>query len=188
MLRHTNGAPKPRRAGRERDLGPEVIVVGSSTSHAHNPSEAVLSEMKTSLRGGAWKVVQQFGEINRQIRHLSDVCSEYIGSRRKLPQQPYRRPPKEASLIGKPVHQFPSAEDYVFFTLLTIVTRQIHDYIFEPFHPAASADENTRCFNEYQLKINTGVSNRRHMDAESILMSVSRTADCSCHLEVQHIP
>jgi hypothetical protein len=95
---------------------------------------------------GAGDVLSQFSKMDRTIRAFCEQSSNHIAQSKRLPQmthQPLTLP--ERSPVGKSAHEFTSTEDYVFFTLLSIINTHLYGDIFRPFHPAASAEESQRC-------------------------------------------
>jgi len=54
------------------------------------------------------------------------------------------------SPVGKGPSQFPSAEVYAYFSLLSIVNTHLYNRIFRPFHPAESDAENAKLETSYQ--------------------------------------
>jgi hypothetical protein len=92
-------------------------------------------------------LLHQFSELGGSIQSLCNQCAEHIGRLTQLPRKPLPLP--QQSPVGKPAHEFGSAEDFVFFASLSIVNTNTCDFVFGPFHPALSEKDNSRYMAEY---------------------------------------
>ena len=140
----SRAVPSPPRLRRAVSAGSAPQPLGAVDS-----SNPVLEMRRGSLLG-VEKVLHQFSEMNRTIRVFCERSSDFIGESTRVPRMTLALP--EHSPVGKPAYEFSSSEDYVFFTLLSIINTHLHDNIFRPFHPAASAQESDR-YEELYLKI-----------------------------------
>lgn len=119
-------------------------------------TDPVLLEMKKGLLLNVGNVLDQFADLDRTIRAFCDRSADEINGRKSLPRFTGQVSPVAAgSPIGKPASEFTSVEDYVYFVLLSILNSQLYTYIFRPFHPIASVDENERYERQYEEKIDS---------------------------------
>ena len=101
-------------------------------------------------------VRRQFSDMDKRIRDFSQKMSDCIVQPNTLPSPTAQSPPLPGnSPVGKPAREFPSVEDYAFFALLSIINKYMCEVIFEPFHPAASPQDNARYAEEYSAMIGT---------------------------------
>ena len=131
-------------------LAPAHLGIASSL----NPS--VLKMGKEVPPGfGIGDIRRQFSDMDKRIRDFSQTISDHIAQSNTPPSPAAESSPLSGNRpVGKPVHEFASLEDYVFFALLSILNTRICEDIFEPFHPAAS-QENARYGEEYSTMIGT---------------------------------
>ena len=103
---------------------------------------------------------RQFQALNKAVWAFCDAHAKTMGCSKIIPaigsDMPYVRP-RTKSAVAKPVYEFGSSEDYIFFTLLSIINTQLYDRIFCPFHPADVPTENQRHAKEYEWRRNNGV-------------------------------
>lgn len=123
---------------------------------AADSSNPVLLEMRKRGLMDFGGVLNQFSDLGSDIRALCDKCAEHIGRSTQLPRKPV--PLLRQSPIGKPAHEFGSAEDYAFFTLLSIVNTNTCDMVFGPFHPALTERDSSRYMGEYVEMIDSCAS------------------------------
>jgi len=122
-------------------------------------SDLVLLEMKKGVLLDAGNILNQFSNLDRNIRDFCDACAVEIAEPKRLPRLgPHNPPASLDSLVGKAAPEFASAEDYVFFVLLSTINNRIYMDIFRPFHPAAPEEDNEKYEEEYMRKIDTCMS------------------------------
>ena len=143
----SRAVPSPQRRRRAISL--------SGDGSAPQPLGAIDSSNPVlEMRGGALlgvaNVLNQFSKMNRTIHDFCERNSDYIGQSKRVPRRPSALP--EHGPVGKPAYEFSCSEDFVFFTLLSIINTHLYDDIFRPFHPAASAQESDR-YEEHHLKL-----------------------------------
>jgi hypothetical protein len=110
--------------------------------------------MKKGVLLDVGNILEQFSNLNRSIRDFCGTCAEHIGKSKRLPRIGRNTaPPPQGSPVCKPASEFTSAEDYSFFALLSIINNRVYADIFQPFHPAASPEENGQRGREYAMKI-----------------------------------
>ena len=130
----------PARLGIASSLNPSVLEMGKEVPQSF----------------GIGDIRRQFSDMDKRIRDFSQTISDHIAQSNTLPCPAAEPSPLSGNRpVGKPVHEFPSLEDYVFFALLSIINTRICEDIFEPFHPAASPQENARYGEEYSAMIGT---------------------------------
>ena len=94
--------------------------------------------------------MERFRNLNRQIQTFCDHWAEHIAKDKPLPQTP-----STSSYVGSPAAGFPSAEEYAFFTLLSIVITVLYRGIFRPFHPATTSEKNLNIQKLYKQEMKT---------------------------------
>lgn len=99
-------------------------------------------------------VLDHFGNINDEVRAFCEFYAEHYAN---IAQTPRSVPSgSSATYIHKPISDFVSVFDFVFFTLTSILNTHFHRDIFEPFHPAAMKEENLKTKLEYERQKETG--------------------------------
>jgi hypothetical protein len=85
-------------------------------------SDPVLLEMKKGVLLDVGNILNQFSNLDRNIRDFCNECAEHIVRTKRLPRIGPSTPPLGTdSPVGKSASEFTSAEDYAFFALLSIV-------------------------------------------------------------------
>ena len=111
--------------------------------------------MKKGMLHGVEKNVNQFAGINRQTQEFANIWAEHAAKSKVLPSN---SPPVDAaSPVAWPASKFLNAEDYAFFSLLSILNTHLYNNIFRPFHPAASSQQNSIFQQGYQKQTHTGI-------------------------------
>jgi hypothetical protein len=124
------------------------------------PRNRLIAEMKKGMVFGTEKTVNQFSGINRKIVEFSNVWAEHVTRYTRL--LPQSSPPIDAANPGpvaRPASQFTNTEDYAFFSLISIINIHLYTRIFQPFHPAATPQQNSLFEQGYQRQIQTGIFN-----------------------------
>jgi hypothetical protein len=110
--------------------------------------DPVLLEMKKGELLDAGNILNDFNKLCQRIRDFCDACAVHVGEFKQLPRMgPHAASPD--TLIGKPAREFASAEDYVFFVIISTITNRIYQDIFRPFHPTTAPDVKDRYEEEY---------------------------------------
>ena len=122
---------------------------GPSTGIRHIP-EAELAQVRKGELFRAEDTVERFRNLNRQIQTFCDHWAEHIAKDKPLPQTP-----STSSYVGSPAADFPSAEEYALFTLLSIVITVLYRKIFRPFHPATTPEKNLNIQKLYKQEMKT---------------------------------
>jgi hypothetical protein len=87
------------------------------------------------------EILRRFQDINNDIRTLCDQCVDQINHTRHPPVT------KKSWVVprGHPLSDLAadsvSADDFVYFTMLSIINRELYHTIFLPFHPAVAEDK-----------------------------------------------
>lgn len=103
-------------------------------------------------------VLNLFSSFNRDLQDFCESCAgSYASVGRVARTASPRRVQSLSNFVNKPVSDFPSARDYVFFALLSIIIAYAHSDIFHPFHPAISEAENLIKKNEYERLTKSGM-------------------------------
>ena len=109
---------------------------------------------------GVEKIIRDFIALNSRTQVVASKWCMHVGKIKTLPTS--SQPLPGNSPVGKGPSEFPSAEDYAYFSLLSIINTHLYNRIFHPFHPAASDAENAKLENGYQRQLETGVFMSRH--------------------------
>lgn len=132
--------------------GPPASVLQIRANPNANASD---EEMKKGMLLGVEKTVDQFDRINRQTQEFSNTWAEHAARFKHLPRS---SPPVDATYpVARPASEFQSAEDYAFFSLISVINTHLYNAIFRPFHPAVSAQQNSMFEQGYQRQIQTGI-------------------------------
>lgn len=102
------------------------------------------------------EILRRFQRIDHEIRTLCDVCAEHI-DRSLHPTVTKGWAIPTGSPLAEHVGDSVSVEDYAFFTMLSIINREIYHGIFLPVHPAVAEDK-TR---PYGRQLESGQYRRR---------------------------
>lgn len=88
---------------------------------------------------GVDEILRRFLKMDQEIRTLCDQFAEHIARSRHTP---LIRGSSWVVPKGTPLAELAvSVEDYVYFTTLSIVNREIYNRIFLPIHPAVAEDK-----------------------------------------------
>ena len=147
--------PRPDERHRARTITGHELVQTRLLGFA-----SVLSETLQNALIGAEKTIRDFTALNRNTQTVAGKWSAHVGKIKTLPSS--SQPLTRDSPVGKGPSQFPSAEDYAYFSLLSIINTHLYNRIFRPFHPAASDAENAKLETRYQRQVETGVFISRH--------------------------
>jgi len=130
--------------------GPPATLPQIQTS-AQGPS---IEEMKQGMLYGVEKNVNQFAAINRKTQEFSNTWTEHAAKFKVLssisPQVDATNP------VARPASKFLNAEDYAFFSLISIINTRLPNNMFKPSHPATSSQQNSVFQQGYQKQANTG--------------------------------
>jgi hypothetical protein len=121
-----------------------------------NASEPVIEEMKKGMLLGVERTVNQFAGINRQTQEFCNTWAEHVARFKNLPRNSL--PVDATNPVARPASEFQNAEDYAFFSLISIINTHLYNAIFRPFHPAASAQQNSIFEQGYRRQVQTGIS------------------------------
>ena len=150
-----NESPPPVSRRRTRS---DNTVVRPPSGHVHiriRSLGSMPSEMLQNMLIDVGKKIRDFTALNSNTRTVASKWSMHVGKIKTLPTS--SQPLPRDSPVGKGPSQFPSAEDYAYFSLLSIINTHLYNQIFHPFHPAASDAENTKLETNYQRLVETGV-------------------------------
>ena len=142
---HVERNPEPLTLA-DRQRVPHPAVPSTSVRHI---SEAELAQVRKGKLFGAEETLQQFRNLNRQIQVFCDHWAEHVAKGKpplQTPSTPY---------IDRPAADFPSAEEYAFFTLLSIAVTLLYRKIFRPFHPATTPEKNLNIEKLYKQEMET---------------------------------
>ena len=155
-------APPPRRAPLRPDERRRAnTLIGPPSGHVHIRTRArSLGFLPSEQIIDVGKTIRDFTILNSDTRTVASKWSAHVGKIKTLPTS--SQPLTRDSLVGKGPSQFPSAEDYAYFSLLSIINTHLYNRIFRPFHPAASDAENAKLETRYQRQVETGVFMSRH--------------------------
>lgn len=150
------GDGRARRAGGKRAITVAGDVRGPPVLRGADATDPVLLEMQKGLLLNVGNVLDEFEDLDRDVRAFCDRCADYIAKMKQLPRITAVSPTVPAgSPVSKPPADFPGVEDYVYFTLLSIINSRLYGDIFRPFHPAISVEENKRYEEQYERRIDT---------------------------------
>lgn len=146
-----------------RPLGPDqrsraTTIAGPAPSLARIQAISAqpgIDEMKKGMLFGVEKTVGQFSGINRQTQDFSNTWAEYAVKFKDSPKS--KSPVNPNSPVARPASEFATPEEYAFFCLLSIINAHLYNYIFRPFHPAASTQQNSMFEQGYQKQVETGI-------------------------------
>ena len=114
-----------------------------------------MEEMKQGMLHGVEKNVNQFSAINRQTQEFSNTWAEHAAKFKVLPRT---SPQVDATNpVARPASNFLNAEDYAFFSLISIINTHLYNNIFKPFHPAASPQQNSIFQQGYRKQTHAGI-------------------------------
>jgi hypothetical protein len=110
-------------------------------SNSDTSKLAIGADLREQRALGVDEILRRFQKMDNDIRTLCDKFAEHIDRSRhpSVTKASSWVVPKDnplAELAGESV----SVEDYVFFTMLSIINREIYNGIFLPFHPAVAED------------------------------------------------
>jgi len=117
-------------------------------------------EMAQNMLIGVEKIIRDFVALNSRTQTVAGEWGVHVGKIKALPGS--AQPLTLDSPVGKEPSQFPNAEDYAYFSLLSIVNTHLYNRIFRPFHPAESDAENAKLETGYQRQAEIGVFMFRH--------------------------
>ena len=149
---HPSSTRVLRPAGRRRAMtlaGHELARI-SSLGFTCIPSEILQNVLV-----GVEETMRDFTALNRNTQTLASKWSTHVRGVKTLPSS--SQPLTRDSPVGKGPSQFSDAEDYAYFSLLSIINTHLYDRIFHPFHPAASDAENAGLKTNYQRQVEAGV-------------------------------
>ena len=158
--RFDSGAPLPPR---RTPLRPDErrranVLVGPASGHVHIRTRSfgsMSSEMLQNVLIGVEKIIRDFIALNSRTQAVASKWCMHVGKIKTLPTS--SQPLPRDSPVGKGPSQFPSAEDYAYFSLLSIMNTHLYNRIFHPFHPAVSDAENAKLETTYQRQLETCV-------------------------------
>lgn len=135
-----------------------MAVVPGRDAASTSPSDPILREMQRGILFDIGSILDQFVDFDREVRAFCDNVADYYASIAKLPYGLNSiNTTSSGPFVTKPASEFPSVEDYVFFTLLSIINTNAYKYIFRPFHPAGSKEDNSKLESEYERQVETGM-------------------------------
>lgn len=120
----------------------------------YNQLGALNDADRISPSTSASQIFDQFQALNRDIREFCDDVAERIGVSYTLPSDETFC---QCHPVWKAMRGFQTSEDYIYFCLLSIMSSQIYDQIFTPFHPASTDEENRSQSLEYERRLKTGM-------------------------------
>ena len=142
---HVEKNPEPLTLA-DRQRVPHPAVPSTSVRHI---SEAELAQVRKGKLFGAEETVQQFRNLNREIQIFCDHWAEHVAKGKPPLQTP------STTYVDRPAADFPSAEEYAFFTLLSIAVTLLYRKIFRPFHPATTPEKNLNIEKLYKQEMET---------------------------------
>jgi hypothetical protein len=125
---------------RTKDAVKKFLQVGGQPPNPHTNPSALLAEIRRTVVNTT-TMVDQLRHLNRDILGLCNKLGQFASTRKRLPEHGEGKDHLD-------IH-FSTAEDFVFFGALAIITVQIQDRVLAPFHPALSNDKNNEVLVQY---------------------------------------
>lgn len=116
-----------------------------------NNTGLFLAEVQRATQVDMSSVAAQFRDLNRDIQSLCDRLGRYASTRKQLPAVP------AGDDLDLKAH-FTSAEDFIFYGALAILSSNIFKYLLLPFHPIMDIESNHRIMTDYESLSTSGMS------------------------------
>lgn len=121
-----------------------------SVSQSDSNAGALMAEIQRATQIDMSNVVAQFRDLNRDIRTLCDRLGRHASSRKQFP----------SDVIGNDLDysaHFRTAEDFIFYGALAILSSRICHKLLMPFHPIMNSEFNHNILSEYEKLSSSGV-------------------------------